>query len=387
MKIKYFILMIFTLVIAGCKDNSIQITGKLDKPVSGEYIILSEIKGSSIKSLDSVKVETDGKFTFRRDITIPTFFVLRTSQQSFITILMAPGEKITMEAGFNSLNTPESVTGSAGTEKMIEYNKALKSTIDKLSGLHDIYSQNADSPELPKVIHALDSTAQSYIREINTYTKNYIRENIKSMVALVALYQHVAPEVYVLNPVDDIAWFVKVDSAMMKLYPASEPVKALHDQVLALVEQVKKEKGADAVSASGSDVPEIALPSPAGEVIKLSSTRGKYVLLDFWASWCGPCRRENPNLVKAYNMYKDKGFQIFQVSLDKTREDWQNGIEQDKLGQWIHVSDLKYWNSSVVPLYKIESIPYNLLLDKEGKVIATNLRGERLMTKLAEVIK
>ncbi len=387
MKIKYFILMIFTLALASCKDNSIQVTGKLEKPVRGEYITLSEIQGTSLKKLDSLKIESDGKFAFKREIAIPTFYVLRTSTFSFITILMAPGEKIRIEADYNSLNTPKAVSGSAGTEKMIEYNKVLKSTIDRLTGLHDIYTQNADSPELSKVIHALDSTAQSYLKELNAYTKRYISENIASMVALVALYQQVAPQAYVLDPVSDISWFIKVDSSMMKLYPASEPVKSLHEQVMTLISQVKKENGPEAVPTSGTEAPEIALPSPTGEIVKLSSTRGKYVLLDFWASWCGPCRRENPNLVKAYNMYKSKGFQIFQVSLDKTKEDWQSGIEQDMLGQWIHVSDLKYWNSSVVPLYKIESIPCNFLLDKEGKVIATNLRGEKLLTKLAEVIR
>jgi thiol-disulfide isomerase/thioredoxin len=387
MKVKYFILMTLSLAIAGCKDKSIQISGKLGKPVRGEYIVLSEIGQNSLKKLDSVKLETEGKFSFRRDIQIPTFFVLTTSPESFLTILMGPGEKMRLEAGFNSLNSPESLTGSTGTQKMIEYNKALKSTIDKLGGLRDIYSQNADSKDLPNVIHTIDSTAKAYLKEINTYTKKYIDENITSLISLVALYQQVAPRAYILNPVDDIAYYIKVDSSMMKLYPNSEPVKALHDQVATLIEQVKKEKGQDITSTPGVEVAEIELPSPTGEIIKLSSTRGKYVLLDFWASWCGPCRRESPNLVKAYNLYKNKGFQIFQVSLDKTKEDWVRGIEQDMLGQWIHVSDLKYWNSSVVPLYKIESIPHNLLLDKEGKVIASNLRGERLLTKLAEIIK
>jgi thiol-disulfide isomerase/thioredoxin len=109
------------------------------------------------------------------------------------------------------------------------------------------------------------------------------------------------------------------------------------------------------------------------------------VLLDFWASWCSPCRQENPNLVKAYNLYHRKGFQIFQVSLDKTRDAWTKGIKDDQLDKWIHVSDIQYWNSVVVPLYKIESIPANLLLDKNGRIIASNLRGEQLQVKLAEL--
>jgi thiol-disulfide isomerase/thioredoxin len=154
-----------------------------------------------------------------------------------------------------------------------------------------------------------------------------------------------------------------------------------------LVTRVNEQTGQNAAVGTGNEVPEISLPTPKGEIVKLSSTRGKIVLLDFWASWCGPCRRENPNLVKAYNLYKNRGFQIFQVSLDKTREDWVNGIETDNLGQWIHVSDLKYWNSVVVPLFKIEAIPFNVLLDKDGRTIATNLRGDQLLQKLAEIIK
>jgi thiol-disulfide isomerase/thioredoxin len=150
---------------------------------------------------------------------------------------------------------------------------------------------------------------------------------------------------------------------------------------------VNGQKGQNSVLKVGDLAPEITLPSPKDEIINLSSTRGKIVLLDFWASWCSPCRKESPNLVKVYDLYRDKGFQIFQVSLDKAKEDWIKGIEDDKLGQWIHVSDVKYWNSMVVPLYKIESIPFNLLLDKDGKILATNLRGNALQEKLGEIFE
>jgi peroxiredoxin len=236
-------------------------------------------------------------------------------------------------------------------------------------------------------METLDSTAQTYLKEINIYTKKYIDQNISSMVSLIALYQQVAPQIYVLNPLEDLKYFVKVDSSLFGLYPESEPVKALHEQVKELVDRIGMEKGSGAVSTSTSEIPDIALPSPSGEIITLSSTRGKVVLLDFWAAWCPPCRRENPNLVMAYNTYKSKGFEIFQVSLDKTKEEWVKGIEQDNLGRWIHVSDLKYWNSSVVSQFNIKSIPYNMLLDKDGRVIASNLRGDNLMKKLAEVLK
>jgi peroxiredoxin len=137
----------------------------------------------------------------------------------------------------------------------------------------------------------------------------------------------------------------------------------------------------------GDEAPEISLPSPRGDTVSLHSTRGKIVLLDFWAAWCPPCRKENPNLVAAYDKYMKKGFEIYQVSLDKSKDDWIKGIEADNLGRWIHVSDIKYWNSVVVPLYGIESIPYNLLLDRNGMIIARNLRGAELFSKLEEIFK
>lgn len=377
---RLILFLILTLAVSGCKNNSIMISGKLENPVKGEYLYLEELKNELV-TIDSLKISEDGKFSFKIEATLPAFYMLKINNNNFFTTLIEPGEKLRIEAMYDSLNYPSSVSGSKGTEKMIEYNKALKNTVSKLMSLNEIYTQNSDNPDLPKVVQTLDSMAQQYLNAINIYTKKYIDGNIKSLISLVALYQQVAPQVYVLDPVKDISYFVKVDSSLYSQFPESAPVIALHEQVQALISKT----GATGLLKAGDEAPEISLPSADGKIVTLSSTRGSIVLLDFWASWCNPCRKENPNLVKAFNQYRGKGFRIFQVSLDKTKEEWLKGIQDDNLSQWIHVSDLKYWNSMVVPLYKLESIPYNLLLDNEGKIIAINLRGQALQEKLAEL--
>src|SRR6056297_3686845 len=202
---------------------------------------------------------------------------------------------------------------------------------------------------------------------------------------MMALFQQVGPRNYVMDPNTDFEYFEMVDSALMANMPESEKVKAFHSQVIEMRRQLGLDKQGSQRLSIGSVAPDIALPNPQGDTVKLSSLRGNYVLLDFWASWCKPCRIENPNLVKTYWKYKWKGFDIYQVSLDRNRDDWVQAIYKDRLKNWNHVSDLKFWQSSAAQLYNVRSIPSNFLIDPEGKIVARNLRGQSLGKKLEEI--
>lgn len=203
------------------------------------------------------------------------------------------------------------------------------------------------------------------------YNENYkidslISANPKSTVVAYLLYREIAPALSAAE---------------------IEANLALFDFSLKDLSYIKELKEIAAIKKSvevGNLAPDFSGTTPDGKEIKLSDYLGNYLLLDFWASWCGPCRRENPNVVIAYNNFKSKGFSVFGVSLDKNKEDWTRAIKKDSL-TWAHVSDLKFWDSAPAKLYGVRSIPSNFLLDPTGKIIARNLQGEDLIKKLKEV--
>jgi peroxiredoxin len=385
MKRKLALYFVVAIMLAGCRNKTAEISGILENSLPRQYIFLQELKPNELLNVDSVIIPEDGSFEFKRKVKFPSFYLLKINQNNFLTMLIEPGEKIKMTSHFDSLNYPVVVLGSKGTKLIADYNKALLKARNKIRSLSDIYDKNYGRPDFDKVVDSLDKIGNGYLNEMNIYAKKYIDDNISSLATIPVIYSQMASNVYIINPEKDLKYFLKVDSSLFSKYPDYEPVVDFHNQTKEMIAYYANKVSATTGPGERVEAPEIALPSPEGDTIRLTSTRGFFVLLDFWAAWCAPCRAENPNLVKVYNKFHNKGFQIYQVSLDKTKEAWTKGIQDDGLEKWIHVSDVKYWNSVVVPLYKIDSIPANYLLDKEGRIIASNLRGDALQRKLAEL--
>jgi thiol-disulfide isomerase/thioredoxin len=225
-----------------------------------------------------------------------------------------------------------------------------------------------DSVRIDSMSSELEKPYTQLVNDHNQFLKTFIEKHTSSFASLAAIQQ--------LQPDEFMDTYFKLDDGLFAKYPNSAYIKAFHEGV-----------SSSRKLGIGTVAPEINMNTPEEKPLALSSLKGKVVLIDFWASWCGPCRAENPNVVKAYNRYKSKGFDIYSVSLDKDMDKWKQAIKTDELTWKNHVCDFKFWQSPVVALYNFNSIPTNVLIDKDGKILAKNLRGEALDQKLEEIFK
>jgi len=383
---KILIILVVTLFVASCSKDGYKISGILDN-AAGNTLTLELVKTQSLETVDSVVIDASGQFEMKGELENADYFLLKKDQKNLITLILEPGQHLTITGDLENFAKNYDVTGSAGSKLVKEFNTYLDETLSKITELNKIYSDSLGSPNMAEIVNDLRMRSEIILEEQRAFSAEFIKNNTGSLACLLVLYQQIAPQYNVFDPMKDYKYFFMVDSAIYDKYSQSGAASTLHAHVTDLKDRLEKKLEKEKLTSLGSLAPEIALPAPEGDTIKLSSARGNIVLLDFWAAWCKPCRDENPNLVANYKKYHDMGFEIFQVSLDQTRDQWLKGIEDDKLGEWIHVSDLKYWNSVVVPAYYIEGIPTNFLLDKEGKIIAKNLRGKALSNKLIEIFE
>lgn len=281
-------------------------------------------------------------------------------------------DDITMHARASDSTLDHAKVSSPATQTLYSFILVLDSIHTRLmtEDQNRVQYRRQDNDSLAEV-------ASNNFEESNTWYKNYLS-------AFVDTTSGPINALFALSYAQDPDLLKSLMEKVRAHWPENSSVAAVGKEVDNIM-KAQEEAQASGIPV-GQQAPDFTLPDTDGKSFSLSSLRGKYVLIDFWASWCGPCRQENPNVVAAYHQFKDKNFTILGVSLDQDKDSWLKAIKDDKL-DWKQVSDLKFWSSMVVPLYKIQGIPYNVLLNPDGKVIASNLRGPMLDNKLKEVLK
>lgn len=315
---------------------------------SVQAIILTVNQGKLIPA-DTIGLDINGNFQVVINEKEPVFFLVRFTAPTFkkevspVHVLLLPNEKITMAISIDTVTGGLHILQVTGSDNMEEYR-----LFNNL--LTDAIANPTLQKQLPQQVEQL--LVSHHKNLISAFLVTFFENDFANYASL---YKYIC-------------------DGLIGTYPHNDFV--LHLQ--------QKTKG---LLVAGMEAPDIAMPDRDGKIRKLSSLRGKVVLLDFWAAWCRPCRGENPNVVKLYHQYHEMGFEIFSVSLDRNRNDWLTAIQQDGLIWDNHVSDLNGWTSTGGKTYGISSIPATVLIAPDGTIIARNLRGNELAAKLKEIFK
>ena len=361
---------------ANTNASTFTVKGQLENG-GGKKLYLYVWAGQQPQIIDSLTIPENGEVELKGIGVNHQFYGIGNAPNNMRLLLLDPKKSITVKGDYNNLPKIE-IEGSEDTKILDEFTKKQKAFYEKMQELQiqlKAIPNGQNSQKGKEIVKESEKITDEYTQ----FVHDFIDKHLNSPAILAAAND-------LFDPESQKKYLPKIEHALANTMKDTP----FHKNVQARIEQLKQPQQAQQPQNGnlqpGMQAHELSFPSPTGKEIALSSLRGKVVLIDFWASWCRPCRMENPNVVKLYNEYKDKGFTVYSVSLDKDKNRWVNAIQQDGLIWPNHVSDLKGWQSKAAQIYAVSGIPYTVLIDKEGKVIATNLRGAQLEEKLKEIL-
>ncbi|HBC79032.1 MAG TPA: hypothetical protein DEO60_00170 [Bacteroidales bacterium] len=362
---KYFFLPLIAMAIAACSSEPHYVINAKIEGADSVTFLLQKIEAGKIVAIDSAFAEK-GSFTMKGgSIKYPDLVLLSARNTRMRTQFFLENTEITITGKLDSLYGAK-ITGSKTQDEYNNFVNSLSTFSDKYNTIYNDYQMAEQTGDTAKAAQLMKEIEKGE-KEMTQMQKDFVRNNPSSFAAP----QILSGLTYDMEGSEIETYINAMDTAVAN----TETIKNLRTRV----EKMK-------ASAIGQKAPDFTLNDPEGNPVSLYSKVGaKLLLVDFWAAWCGPCRQENPNVVKVFNEYNKKGFDVFGVSLDRTKDDWVKAIANDKL-TWTHVSDLQYWNSAAAQLYGVSAIPANFLLDEKGVIIGRNLRGEVLYNKVKEVL-
>ena len=376
-----------TLILSGCYSDNYRIKGTIENG-DDRMLVLEKMQLDRNLEIDSLLLDKNGKFSFHGEkLTVPTFFKLKLSESNYITLLLDSTEHVTVTADAKNLENTYRLEGSIESRKIQILNerlKTLRNTVDSLLAIYENLPEEGATQRKNEIGHEL----MLALEEHKSFIGSFVMDNPRSFASYYALFQRLSDNTMVLNVMDkkEQVYFATIATSLNLMYPESPRVKQLYNYVLSAKAQERRKRITEELAQEAEEtIPEIKEKNIHGEEIALSSLKGKVVLLSFWASWDEASRRANDHLKKVYQQYHDQGFEVYQVSLDRSKILWENAVIKDEL-PWINVSDLRYTDSFPARIYNINQLPANYLISKDSDIIGKNLFGHLLEEKVKEAL-
>lgn len=365
----------------GTKEGEFVVSGQL-RVSQPEKLVFEELTPSDLISIDTILTDNKGNFTYTHYIENAGFYRLRPLQGSFITLAVEPDEKIYLTADYDNIRGTYTVSGSPGSEILWELTRKQQQGLQKADSLRTVFHDNRFEPDFEEIRQELKNEYHQIKEEQVAFALSIIDQHPESLASILALYQFFEDK-RLITEAEYFDYFNHLSQSLCNAYPSNKHVINLKKRVNDFKREEQQRKQNEENLAAGKKAPDITLPDPEGNQRSLSSLEGNVVLIDFWAAWCPPCREANSLLNELYPKYKDEGFEIYAVSLDRTKEQWLNAIKKDNI-TWPQVSDLRFMNSPVVNLYNITDVPHYVLIDRNQQIIARNFPLSELDSLLQE---